>query len=226
MKILIVEDNRILSNNIAKYLELENIKSKQLFSWTWVTYELKSESYDLVIMDLWLWEDDWIDIIQRIRDANLNIPILILTARDTIRDKISWFNSWADDYLVKPFNYEELILRIQALIRRNFTTKNENIKIWDIEINKSEKIVRLGSKIIHLSKLEYDLLIYMLNYRGRIISKKELLEKVWWEYDDFILSRSIDIYVWYLRKKLWKDIIETIRWEWYIIKEDNLKNKD
>jgi len=218
MKILIVEDNKILSNNIAKYLELENIKSKQLFSWTWVTLELKSESYDLVIMDLWLWEDDWIDIIRDIRNASINIPILILTARDTIRDKISWFNSWSDDYLTKPFDYEELLLRINALVRRNFTTKNENLTLWNIEIDKNKKIITVDSKIIHLSKLEFELLNYMTNYQWKIISKKELLEKVWWEYDDFYPSRTVDIYVWYLRKKLWKNIIETIRWEWYMIK--------
>jgi len=219
MKILIVEDNHILSNNIAKYLELENIKSKQLFSWTWVNLELKSNSYDLVIMDLWLWEDDWIDIIKKIRNASINIPVLILTARDTIKDKISWFHSWADDFLTKPFNYEELILRIQALIRRNFTEKCENIKIGKIEIDKNAKIVKLNSKVIHLSKLEYELLDYMLNYKWKIISKKELLEKVWWEYDDFFPSRTVDIYIWYLRKKLWKYLIETVRWEWYRISD-------
>lgn len=218
MKILIVEDNKILSNNIAKYLELEGIKSKQLFSWTGVTLELKSESYDLVIMDLWLWEDDWIDIIKKIRTASINIPILILTARDTIKDKIAWFNSWSDDYLTKPFDYEELLLRINALVRRNFTTKNESITLWNIEIDKNTKIIKVDSKIIHLSKLEFELLNYMTNYQWKVISKKELLEKVWWEYDDFIPSRTVDIYVWYLRKKLWKDLIETIRWEWYMIK--------
>lgn len=226
MKILIVEDNKILSNNIAKYLELESIKSKQLFSWVWVNLELKTNSYDLVIMDLWLGEDDWIDIINKIRNASLNIPILILTARDTIKDKISWFNSGADDYLTKPFDYEELLLRINALVRRSFTTKNEVLEFWNIKINRNTKTVSINLKEIHLSKLEYDLLNYLINYKWKVISKKELLEKVWWEYDDFILSRSIDIYVWYLRKKLWKDIIETIRWEWYIIKEENLKNKD
>ncbi len=220
MKILIVEDNKIVSNNISKYLELENIKSKQLFSWKWINLELKTDSYDLVIMDLWLWEDDWIDIIRKIRNASMNIPILILTARDKIKDKISWFNSWADDYLTKPFNYEELILRINALIRRDFTTKNETIKIWKLKIDKNQKIVKIASKIIHLSKLEYELLTYMLNYKWKIISKKELLEKVWWEYDDFFPSRTVDIYIWYLRKKLWKKLIKTVRWEWYLIKEE------
>lgn len=219
MKILIVEDNKILSNNIAKYLELESIKSKQLFSWVWVNLELKTNSYDLVIMDLWLGEDDWIDIINKIRNASLNIPILILTARDTIKDKISWFNSGADDYLTKPFDYEELLLRINALVRRNFTTKNEVLEFWNIKIDRNTKTVSINLKEIHLSKLEYDLLNYLINYKWKVISKKELLEKVWWEYDDFYPSRTVDIYVWYLRKKLWKQFIETIRWEWYIIQK-------
>lgn len=218
MKILIVEDNKILSDNIVKYLKLEKIESKQLFSWEWVNFELQKESYDLVIMDLWLWEYNWIDLIWKIRDSSINIPILILTARDTIKDKIAWFNSWADDYLTKPFNYEELLLRINALIRRDFSNKSEKIEIGNIEINKDKKEVKQNWKIIHLSKLEYDLLKYLLNYKWKIVSKKELLEKVWWEYDDFFPSRTVDIYVWYLRKKLSKELIKTIRWEWYLIK--------
>lgn len=218
MKILIVEDNKILSNNISKYLSLEKIESNQLFSWEKVKYELVSNSYDLVIMDLWLWEFNWIDIIESLRKDWINIPVLILTSRDTIKDKISWFNSWADDYLTKPFDYEELLLRIQALVRRNFSNKSENITLWNIEIDKSKKEVKLDWNIIHLSKLEYELLTYLLNYQWKIVSKKELLEKVWGEYDDFFPSRTVDIYVWYLRKKLSKDLIETIRWEWYLIK--------
>ncbi|NDK08207.1 response regulator [Candidatus Gracilibacteria bacterium] len=219
MKILIVEDNKILSNNIAKYLELESIKSKQLFSGVGVNLELKTNSYDLVIMDLGLGEDDGIDIINKIRNASLNIPILILTARDTIKDKISGFNSGADDYLTKPFDYEELLLRINALVRRNFTTKNEVLEFGNIKIDRNTKTVSINLKEIHLSKLEYDLLNYLINYKGKVISKKELLEKVWGEYDDFYPSRTVDIYVGYLRKKLGKQFIETIRGEGYIIQK-------
>ena len=218
MKILIVEDNLILSNNIKKYLEIKNIDSKQNFDGKNISAELNNDNYDLIIMDLWLWEVDWIDVCPNLRKSWKNIPILILTARDTIKDKIAWFNSWADDYLVKPFVYEELLLRIEALVRRNFSLKWQEISSDWLEINKNTKEVFYNSNKIHLSKIEYDLLIYLLNYKGKIVSKKELLEKVWWEYDDFFPSRTVDIYVWYLRKKLNKDLIETIRWEWYLIK--------
>lgn len=217
MKILIVEDNKILSDNISKYLELEKIASKQLFSWEKVNYELQQESYDLVIMDLWLWEYDGIDIIEQIRLSGKNIPILILTARDTMKDKMAGFQSGADDYLTKPFHYEELLLRIQALVRRNHTVKWENLVVWNIEINTSKKEVQLEKQKVHLSKLEYDLLVYLANYKWKMVSKEELLQKVWWEYDDFFPSRTVDIYVGYLRKKLGKDLIQTVRWEWYVI---------
>jgi len=218
MKILIVEDNKILSDNISKYLEIKWIKNKALFEWKNVLYELNNDNYDLIIMDLWLWDSDWIDICNKIRESWKNIPILILTARDTIKDKIAWFNSWADDYLIKPFLYEELLLRINSLIRRNFSIKwqiiNEN---WlNIDINTKE--VKFKNKIIHLSKLEFDLLLYLINNKWKSIDKKEILEKVWWEYDDFGSSRALDIYIWYLRKKIDKNLIQTIRWIWYMIK--------
>lgn len=217
LNILIVEDNKILSDNIAKYLELEWIKSKQLFDWETVIYEIVSNSYDLIILDIWLWKTSWLDVSKKIRDMWNNIPILMLTARTTLQDKKEWFYSWADDYLTKPFDYEELLLRINALIRRNYTVKSENIVINDLEINHDTKKITKKWIELHLSNLEYDLLLYLVHNKTKIITKKELLEKVWWEYDDFSVSRTVDVYVWYLRKKIWKDIIDTVRWQWYII---------
>lgn len=104
-------------------------------------------------------------MVQAIRQSGKSIPILILTARDTLKDKIAGFHSGADDYLTKPFNYEELLLRIQALIRRNFTVKSECIVTQNIEVDTSKKEVKMEGEKIHLSKLEYDLLIYLLNYK-------------------------------------------------------------
>jgi len=218
MKILIVEDNEILSQNIATYLKLEDIQSKQLFKWEQVNYELTMNNYDLVILDLWLPDIDWIDVCKKIRDSEKNIPILMLTARNTTQDKISGFESWSDDYLTKPFDYEELLMRIHALIRRNFTVKSNKITMWDIELNIADKKVLLQWKEIHLSNLEIDLIIYLVQNKWKVISKEELLEKVWWEYDAYNMSRTVDVYIWYLRKKLGKDLIETVRGQWYLIR--------
>lgn len=150
-KILIVEDNKILSNNIAKYLELEWFESKQLFSWKKVFYEVTLNDYDLIVLDLWLWKMDWLDVCKKLRDIWKNIPILILTARNTLNDKKLGFNSWADDYLTKPFDYEELILRINALIRRDFTMKSDKVILWDIEIEIDTKKIKNKWENIHLS---------------------------------------------------------------------------
>lgn len=217
LNILIVEDNKILSNNISTYLKLEWIKSKQLFDWEKVVYEIVSNSYDLIILDIWLWKISWLEVCKKIRDLWKNIPILMLTARTSLDDKKSGFNSWADDYLTKPFEYEELLLRINALIRRNFTVKSDNIIFGDMEINVDKKRVIKNWEELHLSNLEYELFLYLVHNKTKIISKKELLERVWWEYDDFFISRTVDVYIWYLRKKMWKDIVETIRWQWYVI---------
>jgi len=218
MKILIVEDNGILSNNIKTYLNLKGIKTKQLFTWDGVNFEITSNDYDAVILDIWLPEVDWIEVCKQIRNSWKNIPVLILTARNKIDDKISWFNAWADDYLTKPFEYEELLMRIGALVRRDFAIKSETIKLWkSIEINLNSKKVKKNWKNIKLSHLELELLIYMIHNKWKTLSKKELCEKVWWEYDDFKMSRKVDVYIGYLRKKLGKNIIETIRGEWYII---------
>lgn len=222
MKVLIVEDNKILSNNISAYLQLENIQTHQLFEWSKVNYELTINNYDLIILDLWLPDIDGVELCKKIRNSGKNIPILMLTARNTINDKISWLKSWADDYLTKPFDYEELIVRIEVLLRRNFSVKSENIQLEidgkTLEINKQLKQVSFENKNIHLSNTEYELLLYLVQNKWNIISKETLLEKVWWDYDDFNLSRTVDVYVWYLRKKITKSLVCTIRWEWYIIK--------
>jgi len=217
MKILIVEDNEILSNNIRDYLKLKWIESKQLYIWKNVNYELTLNSYDLIILDLWLPDIDWLEVCENIRNSSNNLPILMLTARATIEDKLAWFDSWADDYLLKPFDYEELLMRIKALTKRNFKIKNSFIELWDIHVDLKEKEVKLSWELIHLSKLEIELLIYLIHNKGTTISKEELLEKVWGEYDAFSMSRTVDVYIWYLRKKLWKSLIKTVRWEGYKI---------
>jgi len=217
MKILIVEDNEILSRNIADYLKLEWIQSKQVYIWKNINYELSMDNYDLIILDLWLPDISWLEVCENVRNSNHNLPILMLTARTTIQDKLAWFDSWADDYLTKPFDYEELLMRIKALTKRNFKVKNILIELWNISVNLKEKEVRVDWNPIHLSKLEIELLIYLIHNKWTTVSKEQLLEKVWWEYDAFSMTRTVDVYIWYLRKKLWKELIKTIRWEWYKI---------
>jgi two-component system copper resistance phosphate regulon response regulator CusR len=217
MKVLIVEDNKILSENIRDYLEAKGIKSKQLFDWDYVEFELSSGNYDLVILDLGLPTMNWDEVCNRIRQGGNDIPILILTSRNTINDKIKLFKSWSDDYLTKPFEYTELLLRIHALTKRSFTNKANIIKVNDIEIDiDMRKAFKSGNEVI-LSNLEFNLLTFLLQNKWKIMTKETLLEKVWWEYDAFEMSRTLDVHIWYLRKKFDSELIETIRWKWYMI---------
>lgn len=215
--ILIVEDNEILSNNINKYLDLEWINSKQLFSWEKVVFELVSNDYDAIILDIWLPDINWLELCENIREKWINIPILMLTARSETKDKIAGFESWTDDYLTKPFDYDELLMRLKALIRRNMSVKSEHIKLWDIEINLDEKIISKKEKNIKLSKTEFELFTLLVQNKWKVLSKEEIFKKVWWDYDPFTSSRKVDVYIGYLRKKLWEKVIETKRGEWYII---------
>lgn len=217
MKVLIVEDNKILSDNIKDYLEAKWIDSNQLFSGENVNYELSSTNYDLVILDLGLPTIDGIEVCNRIRNVGNNIPVLMLTSRNTINDKIAGFKSWSDDYLTKPFEYSELLMRIYALTKRSFSLKWNIIKVYDLEVDVERRKVLKDWEEIELTNIETNLLIYLLQNKWQVMTKEVLLEKVWWEYDAFNMTRTLDIHVGYLRKKLWKDLIETIRWKWYTI---------
>lgn len=216
MRVLIVEDNEILSSNIKKYLELEWIESKVLSVWASVVYELTMEHYDAIIMDVWLPDISWFEVCNKIRESGRSIPILILTARNTLNDKIEGFKGWADDYLTKPFDYEELLVRLVAITKRSYANKWNIIKEWNLEINIDDKKVMHNSKEVDLSKLEFNLLVYLAQNKGHILSKENILEKVWWEYDAFSETRTLDVYVWYLRKKLGKEIVKTVRGQGYI----------
>jgi DNA-binding response OmpR family regulator len=112
------------------------------------------------------------------------------------------------------------LVRAQVLVRRNFVVRSKNISLgkkWNITLDLNNKKAFVSGEEMHLSNMEMELLVYLVHNKWKTVSKEELLEKVWWEYNDFQLSRTVDVYVWYLRKKLWKEIIETIRWQWYVI---------
>lgn len=219
MKILVVEDNDIVRNNILKYIEIKGDTGVWHSTFKGAVYTIMTWAFDIVILDLWLgsWEKDGIVICRELREKWNPVPILMLTARTQTEQKVIGLDVGADDYLTKPFDYTELYSRIQALVRRNFSLKWEVLKYNDLEINIWKIEVYQNWKQIHLSKLEFQLLVYMCQNNNRVIGKTELQERVWGEYDVFEESRSVDIYIWYLRKKLWKDIVKTVRGSWYIM---------
>jgi len=219
MKILIVEDNDILRSNIKKYFEVQGFEVDEHSSYTWSVHKIMMGSYDAIILDLWLWiwDHDGIDICTEVRNKWNNTPILMLTARTLVDQKIQWLESWADDYLTKPFDYKELLVRVQTITRRDNKYKWNIIQHNDINIDTQKREVLKSDTLIQLSKLEYNLLVCLLQNKGVVMKKERLIEKVWWDLDLFENTRKLDIYIWYLRKKLWKELVETVHGVWYII---------
>jgi DNA-binding response OmpR family regulator len=183
-------------------------------------YKASIKYYDVVILDISLPSMDWLEICKQLREKEKDVSIIMLTSRWTNEDIVKWLDNWADDYLVKPFEYSELLARINAIIRRkNVNKSNTIINIWDIELDLKKLDVKKWWEIIKLSTLEFELFKYLVQNRWVALSRQQIYEKVWWEFQtDFMFSKTIDVYVWYLRKKLWKDLIETKKWYWFLIR--------
>lgn len=219
MKVLIIEDNEILSRNLVRFLALKNIQSEVSFDWKDWLYKASTIFYDVIVLDINLPIMDWMEVCKKLREKWKEVPIIMLTSRSAKSDIIEWLNYWADDYLSKPFDYDELVARINTLTRRNLKNKsNTKIFILDYIIDLEEIQVYKWKEKISLSNLEFNLFKYLAQNQWKVVSRQGLYEHVWWEFDwDLMFSKTVDVYIWYLRKKLWKDLIETKKWFWYII---------
>ncbi len=219
VKILLIEDNEILSRNIVRFFALKDIFVEASLNWKDGYNKACLKYYDAIILDISLPEMDWVEICEKLREKWKNIPIIMLTSRWTKKDIILGLESGADDYLVKPFDYDELIARINSLTRRDLKNKSSKIKLWDFSIDLEKIEVLKNNKEIKLSNLEFKLFSYLAQNKTKVINRRELYEKVWWEFDwDFMFSKTVEVYIWYLRKKLDKNLIETVKWVWYVIK--------
>lgn len=220
MRVLVIEDNEILSRNLVRYLISRDIFAEAAMIWDDWLKKAISKYYDIVVLDINLPWINGLEICKQIREREKDVSIIMLTSRWTKEDIIEWLNTWADDYLVKPFEYDELLARINAILRRKMkNSSNTIIKVDDIELDLQKVEVKKSWKIVQLSKLEYDLFKFLVQNRWIALSRNEIYEKVWGEFQvDFMFSKTIDVYIWYLRKKLWKDLIETKKWFWFLIR--------
>lgn len=218
MRALIVEDHDILWRNLETFLWLKDIEThRESDGETWL-YIASTQSFDVIILDINLPNMSGIEVCQKLREKWKNVPILMLTSRSAKDDIIDGLDIWADDYMTKPFDYDELYARINSLTRRNLENKSTTQIIHsDFIIDLKNSSVEKSGEDIRLSNLEFELLKYFAQNVWKIIDKKELYENVWWEYDDFHNSKTVDVYIWYLRKKMWKDIVETKKGFWYIM---------
>ena len=213
---LIVEDNELLAKNIKMILEMNQYKADIAYNATQAEEKLVRNKYNLIILDINLPDKNWFELLKEIRENN-SIPVLILTSKNLIEDKVKWLELWADDYLTKPFDITELLARIKAILRRYNWVSNNVIKIKDLEIYPDQEKVVKNWYEIWLSSLEFKLLMYFIKNKWKILNRQEIYENVWWDFDTHMFSRTVDVYIWYLRKKLWKDLIKTKKWSGYFL---------
>ena len=221
MKILLVEDNQKLSGYIKKALEQKSFSVDCAYDGEAGEKRAKFGEYDLLILDIMLPKKDGIDVCRDLRAKNINLPIIMLTAKGELDDKVEGLDSGADDYLVKPFELNELLARIRALLRRPKNKNPEILTIQDIELNNATNTVKKADKEIPLTLKEYSVLEYLIRNKDRVLTRDQILNHCWdFAFDSF--SNIVDVYIKRLRKKLNKEnekYIKTIRGVGYQIQE-------
>jgi Response regulators consisting of a CheY-like receiver domain and a winged-helix DNA-binding domain len=223
IRILVVEDDENLANNIATFLhdfsevDIENDGLSGKFAAT-------EDVYDLIILDIMLPEMNGYDVLKNIRADKINTPVLVLTAKAEIDDKIHGFDLGADDYLTKPFHREELLARVKALLKRSGALADDSIlKIRNLEVNLNNHEIKAGGKQIALNGKEYDLLVYLLQNKNTILTKDQIFERIW-GFDSDTSITVVEVYMSNLRKKLRPSkndgLIKTIRNVGYIFQDE------
>ena len=203
MNILIIEDEYKVAEALKEGLEHEGYSVDLAHTGEDGFFLLNSKQYDLLLLDLMLPGRDGIEILKTIRNKKLNIPVLILTARDTVEDRVLGLDSGADDYLVKPFAFPELLARIRALLKRGREKQIVLLQCADLEIDLVKRKVKRGEMAINLTLREFDLLEYLLSNKNQIVSREMLAADVWKETNRATpIDNLIDVHIARLRKKI------------------------
>lgn len=213
MRILIVEDERRLSNIIKKGFVEDGFAVDQAFDGEEGQYLAEGEEYDLIVLDIMLPKMDGLELCRQLRKQNIKTPVLMLTAKSTIEDKVAGLDSGADDYITKPFSFVEFRSRVHALIRRSHQETSPVLKIENLEVDPLKHIVKRDEKTINLTPKEFAILELLLRHRGEVVSRTMIIEHVW-DYNFDGMSNVVDVFVVALRKKIdsgsKKKLIQTI----------------
>lgn len=216
MKLLVVEDEHKIANAIKQGLEQESYAVDVAYDGDQGLANALTETYDLMILDRMLpGSADGIAICKQVREKGIHTPVIMLTAKDQINDRVVGLDSGADDYLIKPFAFEELLARIRALLRRPKDTASPILRAKDLSLDPASFSVKRHDKTINLSKREFALLEYLMRNKGRILSKQNIINHVW-DFDADVLPNTVEVYMGYLRQKIDKPfkgaaLIHTIR---------------
>lgn len=223
MRILLIEDEEKLANSLANNLRAEGFA---------VDVTLDGEAgkdfafiytYDIIVLDVMLPGLDGGQVLKEIRTRNRDVPVLMLTARDSVQDKVKFFEAGADDYLTKPFSFAELLVRVKALLRRRLNSQVDMVQIHDFELDRMAHIVKRAKKRIDLSNKEYALLEYLALNAGRVLSRSMIIEHVW-DQSFENLTNIVDVYIRQLRSKVDEGhqikLISTVRGSGYVFGQE------
>lgn len=218
MQILLVEDDHTLATGLKKVLGAEGFVINCVGTGEAAIHIIKTETPDIVILDIGLPDISGLQVLSRIRPSFPALPVLMLTARDSVADKVQGLDSGADDYLTKPFDIEELVARLRAVERRMGTSANNTITIQGVELDTRSHTVTVNQLPLELSKREYMLLKALMESAGKILSREQLENKLY-SWGEEISSNAIEVHIHNLRKKLDKELIKNVRGIGYTIKK-------
>lgn len=216
MKLLLVEDDALLGDGVRAGLKQAGFAVDWAQDGLAAKVALESEEYDLLVLDLGLPKLSGMDLLKLVRAKRASLPVLILTARDTVADRVAGLNAGADDYLVKPFDLDELIARLNALLRRSAGQVELTLQHGAIELTPASHQVRLAGIDVSMSAREFSLLHTLLLHTGRVHSREQL-EQTLYGWGEEVESNAIEVHVHHLRKKLGSDLIRTLRGVGYVI---------
>lgn len=223
MRLLLAEDERDLNRIITKKLTSSGYSVDSFFDGQEAIDVLAYTDYDAVILDIMMPKADGFAVLRAIRDAGKTTPVLFLTARDAVSDRVKGLDSGANDYLIKPFSFDELLARIRAMTRSSFGAADNLLTVADITLDTKTQVVRRAGREVTLSAKEYALLEYLMHNQGIILSREKIENHIWnLDYEGG--TNVVDVYISYLRKKLdegrEKKLIQTVRGRGYLLKEE------
>jgi heavy metal response regulator len=223
MRLLVIEDEKKVARFIKKGLEEEGYAVDLAFDGEEGLAMLVDQVHDLILLDIALPKIDGLQVLKKLRERKVRIPVLLLTVRATLEDKVLGLDSGADDYLTKPFAFQELLARIRALLRRKGEVRDPLLRVEDLVLDPARRLVTRGGEKIDLTSKEFALLEYLMRNAGRVVSRAMISEHVW-NYDFDTETNVIDVYINYLRRKIDsgrdEKLIRTVRGSGYVLKAE------
>jgi two-component system, OmpR family, response regulator CiaR len=227
MKLLIIEDDKLLSETIRETVE-EFFETQQAYDGEEGLFLAEQNIFDVIILDIMLPYMNGYEVLQNLRKKNITTPVMMLTAKDGIDDKIQGFKVGADDYLVKPFHREELLLRLEVMVRRNVGTFKENVITFkDLKLNVKNNTATIGDELVNLNGKQFELLEYLINNKNTILTKEQIFDRIW-GFESDTSATVVEVYASKLRKNLKKfnydHYIKTFRGLGYMLTENGEGN--